>query len=125
MIQQAAKAMQYIISKQIELSGSASAKDIGLVFNGDVEAVDERDQRISALEDNFNSVSDSTGSLVGMSTTAIEQLQEQVALLSQSQQLILEKLGAQMPPNGAQGSTPGPRALPPTTAAPTLRAATA
>ena len=48
----ASKAMQYIIRKQIELSGSASAKDIGLIWKtGDVEQVDERDARITELED--------------------------------------------------------------------------
>jgi hypothetical protein len=38
MIAQAAKAMQYIVTKQIELSGSAMAKDLGLVMKGDIEA---------------------------------------------------------------------------------------
>ena len=47
MLAQAAKAMQYIIGKQIELSGSTSAQDIGLAFKGDVEEVDERDRRIA------------------------------------------------------------------------------
>ena len=40
MMAQAMKAMAYIVSKQIELSGSSSAKDIGLLWEGDVEAVD-------------------------------------------------------------------------------------
>ena len=38
--------MAYIVGKQIELSGSSSAKDIGLLWEGDVEAVDDRDQKI-------------------------------------------------------------------------------
>jgi len=106
MIQQAAKAMQYIVSKQIELSGSASAKDIGLVFNGDVEAVDERDKKILALEDGISSVTDGMGGLMDMNTTAMAQLQEQISLLSETQKMILEKLGAQTPSSTPQSPTP-------------------
>jgi hypothetical protein len=106
MIQQAAKAMQYIVSKQIELSGSASAKDIGLVFTGDVEQVDARDQKIAALEAGIGSVETGMGGLMDLNTTAVQQLQEQIQLLSESQKMILEKLGAQIPSNEPQEGTP-------------------
>ena len=60
MLMQAAKAMQYIIGKQIELSGSTSAKDIGLIWkDGDVQAVDERDQRIAGIEESIGNFSES------------------------------------------------------------------
>jgi hypothetical protein len=97
MLQQAAKAMQYIISKQIELSGSASAKDIGLVFNGDVEEVDERDRKIAALEEGMHVVEAGVDGLVSLNTAAIQQMQEQIELLAQNQGLILQKLGAPPP----------------------------
>ncbi len=95
MLQQAAKAMQYIISKQIELSGSTSAKDIGLMFNGDVEAVDQRDQRIAALEEELGSVGTGTSELMLMTDSALRQMQEQLSMLRESQALILDRLGAQ------------------------------
>lgn len=93
MLAQAAKAMQYIIGKQIELSGSASAKDIGLVFKGDVEAVDDRDQRIAAMEETIHSVEGGMGSIMEMNDNALRLLQEQISMLRESQELILDKLG--------------------------------
>ena len=94
MIQQAAKAMQYIISKQIELSGSASAKDIGLVFNGDVEAVDERDRRIAMVESTLSAAESGMMQTQEMTETALAQMQEQMGMMRETQQLIMERLGA-------------------------------
>jgi hypothetical protein len=108
MMQQAAKAMQYIIAKQIELSGSASAKDIGLVFTGDVEQVDERDRRIAALEDGIHSTEIGMVETQMMTETALAQMQEQMRLLRESQQVILEKLGGSVMPSGSTEPTPAP-----------------
>jgi hypothetical protein len=108
MLQQAAKAMQYIISKQIELSGSASAKDIGLVFTGDVEQVDERDRRIAALEDGIHSTELGMVETQMMTETALAQMQEQMRLLRESQQVILEKLGGSVIPSGSTEPAPAP-----------------
>ena len=104
MLAQAAKAMQYIIGKQIELSGSASARDIGLVWNGDIEEVDERDRRINGIEDDLNAVGSGMNDLMSMSATAMAQLQEQIAMLRESQSLILEKLGMQADTSADTGS---------------------
>ena len=108
MLRQAAKAMQYIISKQIELSGSTSAKDLGLVFNGDVEAVDERDRKIMEVEAAVHNVEGGMGQMVDMQTNALAQMQEQIQLLSQTQQIILQKLGAPAPGSGPQQGAPEP-----------------
>jgi len=122
MLAQAAKAMQYIISKQIELSGSTSAKDLGLVFNGDIEAVDERDRRIAAMEEEVHTVEGGMSAIMEMNDNALRQMQEQIAMLRESQQLILEKLGGQTQTPGetrpvsqeAQSTRPGlgPTVLP-------------
>lgn len=93
MLTQAAKAMQYIIGKQIELSGSASAKDIGLTFKGDVEEVDERDRRIAAMEENVHTVEGGMAAIQEMNDNALRLMQEQIAMLRESQELILERLG--------------------------------
>lgn len=102
MIQQAVNAMQYIIRKQIELSGSSSARDLGLMLGGDVEAVDERDKRIAATEDKVNGMTEGMGAITEMQSSAIKQMQEQMAMLRESQELILEKLGANAPMNSAE-----------------------
>ena len=93
MLMQAAKAMQYIIGKQIELSGSTSAKDLGLLWEGDIEAVDARDQKISAVEEAIHGVEGGLGTVMEMNDNALRQMQEQISMLRESQQLILEKLG--------------------------------
>lgn len=103
MMQKAMKAMQYIISKQFELSGSASAKDFGMLWNGDVEAVDERDRRIATVEDSIHSVEGGMADLMTMNDTALQMLQEQVSLLRESQEMILQRLGATTPSSGSQG----------------------
>lgn len=114
MLQQAARAMQYIIGKQIELSGSTSAKDIGLMWNGDVEAVDERDRRIGAVEENLHSVGSGMADLMTMNETALLQMQEQMAMLREAQELILNKLGMQSgssSSNGGENVTPSSTGL--------------
>src|SRR5690606_29494877 len=51
MVGQAVKAMRFIIGKQIELSGSSSAKDIGLIWDGKDDEASKRTQTIAALEE--------------------------------------------------------------------------
>lgn len=97
MLQQAAKAMQYIIGKQIELSGSTSAKDIGLAFNGDVEAVDERDRRIAVMEENMLANTTGNEQMMALTEAALTMLQEQMTMMRESQQLIMQKLGMEIP----------------------------
>jgi hypothetical protein len=96
-LKQATKTMQYVVGKMIELSGAASAKDLGMTFRGDVEEVDERDKKIMSLEDGMHTVETGVGDLLGMNATAMRQMQEQIALLMQSQEVILQKLGAPAP----------------------------
>jgi len=113
MIQQAAKAMQYIVKKQIELSGSSSSYDIGLAFSGDVEKLDERDRKISELEGRVNNEEAGMTQLMELNSTALAQLQEQMTMLRETQQVLMEKLGVnsttsggQSPENEAPSSTP-------------------
>ena len=95
MLQQAAKAMQYIISKQIELSGSTSSKDIGLAWNGDVEAVDERDRKLAVMEENMLATTTGNNEVMKMTEAAMLMLQDQMSMMRESQQLIMERLGMQ------------------------------
>lgn len=111
MIQQAAKAMQYIVTKQIELSGSALAKDLGLVMKGDVDAVDERDRRIALLEEKYSATDSGMGELQDMNQQLMAQLQEQMSMLRESQQLIMGKMGMVPPSSGNTEPTPGEPSL--------------
>ena len=122
MLAQAAKAMQYIIGKQIELSGSTSAKDLGLVFKGDVEQVDERDRRINALEAEIHTTQGGFTNSLDANATAISQLQEQISLLREAQELMM---GRQNPASGQQQGNPEQAVNSNTNAAPNLMAATA
>jgi hypothetical protein len=101
MLQQAAKAMQYIIGKQIELSGSTSAKDIGLAFNGDVEAVDERDRRIAVMEENMLANTTGNEQMMALTEAALTMLQEQMSMMRESQELIMKKLGMEIEPSAS------------------------
>jgi hypothetical protein len=100
-LKQAAQAMQYIITKQIELSGSAHATDIASLWSkGNKDEVDERDRRIEALEERLNNpqVADEQDVMAA----AIVQLQEQNSLLSQNLSLLLERLGVVNPESGPE-----------------------
>jgi hypothetical protein len=94
MLQQAASAMQYIIGKQIELSGAASAKDIGLLWKGEGPATDARDERMSEIENVVGGIVASNEIELDLNTAAIQRLQEQMSMLIESQGMLLEKLGA-------------------------------
>jgi len=125
MIQQAAKAMQYIVKKQIELSGASSAYDIGLAFSGDVETLDERDRRIGEVETGINDISTGVDEVLQMNETALKLLQEQVSMQSQTLKLILEKLGASTNTSEGGGDIPQQGYSPEPAAPSTLMAASA
>lgn len=108
MIGQAARAMSYIISKQIELSGASSAQEIGKLWNGgDAAEVSERDQRIATMEESFNGFVAGQDLQLGMQTDVIKQLQENQRIMAENMQLLLDKLGVTSAPStGASPSNP-------------------
>ena len=119
MLGQAAKAMQYIIGKQIELSGSASAKEIGLLWqHGDVEQVNERDARINGIEENISNFTLGHELELDMTHEAIARLQEQMTIMTENQQLLLEKIGVTKPSSETSSPTPEPTVAPEPTPAP-------
>jgi len=119
MIQQAAKAMQYIVKKQIELSGASSAYDIGMAFTGDPEELNERDRRISEVEAGINDHATGVDEVLQLNENAIKLLQEQVSMQSETLKIILEKLGASANTSGGGGGNPqqgySPEPVPPST----------
>lgn len=112
MIMQAARAMSYIIGKQIELSGASSAKEIGILWKGgDVDQVNERDRRIAEVEQAIEGFGLETTVQSELQGEAIAQLQEQMNLMAQNQQLLLNKLGVTNEPS--EGALPTEGANPP------------
>ena len=101
MLSQAAQAMQYIISKQIELSGASSAKDIGLVFNGQTEEAQDRQQRIQVLEENLLANTTGNEKMMALTEAALTMLQDQVTMMRESQELLMKQLGMEIPESTA------------------------
>lgn len=93
MIGQAARAMHFIIRKQIELSGASSAKDIGLVWEGKDDVVAQREQKIAELEQRLDGLTTLADADLTVQSEALVQLQEQMSQMMEVQQLLLEKLG--------------------------------
>lgn len=94
MIKQAALAMQYIIAKQIELSGSDHSGDVKRLFmTGDSEGVDERQQKIEAVELGLGELSLQNEEEMELHTSAMMQMKEQISLLTEANAMLFEKLG--------------------------------
>ncbi len=108
LLTQAAKAMAYIVEKQIELSGSASATNIKNIWNGEDDAVSERDKKIALLEGHINEMVSLKEHELEVQTTAMQQLQEQMSLISQTQAALLEKLGVQNESSVSTGNSSAP-----------------
>lgn len=105
MIGQAARAMSYIIAKQIELSGASSAQEIGKLWNGgDAAEVNERDQRIANVENTLNGYTAEQELQLSMQTDVIKQLQENQRQMGENMQLLLDKLGVTS--QGSAGALP-------------------
>lgn len=106
-ITQAAKAMSYIIAKQIELSGAADAMAIKQLWTGEKteEEVDERDAKIMELEarianPDLEAEREATAAAL-LSVT--QQLSEQREALS----LIMDRLGAHQGPYAGEQNNSG------------------
>lgn len=105
-LKHASAAMRYIITKEIELSGSTHARDLQDILTGatSVEEVDERDARIEQLEKVVGGINLQQEAELELNSKALVQMQEQMSLLMQSHQLLLQKLG--VPGDESSTSTP-------------------
>ena len=98
MLANAAKAMQYIISKEIELSGASNALDIKTIWDtGNLEAVDDKDQRINAIESTQSDMGLVVNEELETMSSAVLQLQGQVEMLMEANKILLEKIGVPKP----------------------------
>lgn len=90
----AAAAMQYIINKEIELSGSAHSGDISAVFSKGMTPEFEAEQdKLNALEEGIGQVTSALAESQEASARSIASLTEQMALIMETQKVLLEKLG--------------------------------
>ena len=125
-LQQAMRAMTYVIGKQIELSGSASAKAIlGLWQGGDIDEVNARDLKIQQLEEAIGGTTDTYAEMAEIQGAAISQMQEQIRMLTENNQLLLEKLGVVNTPSASSSVTSPPAAPEETGQRPTVVPASA
>lgn len=107
MIKSAVQTMQYILGKQIQLSGATDAPNIARIWYGDdVEQINERDRRIAALESRITDTEPLIDEELTQNAATLAQLQAQVSALTENFGLLLEKLGVGMPPSGAEQPAP-------------------
>ncbi len=113
MLKNAAMTMQYILGKTIELSGSASSKDIKNVFdNGMTPQLSGYDEQFTRMEDDLGGLGKSMAESNAAMAAQVEGLAATVGQLMEANTLLLEKLGVTQPastpvtPDGSEPATP-------------------
>ena len=95
LISNAVATMQFIMETQIELSGSNRSRDLhSLLKNGRTEQFQQYETKAQALEDRINGMIDNSRAGNELMAQALGQMQEQIKLLSETQGVLLKKLGA-------------------------------
>jgi hypothetical protein len=126
-LKQASLAMQYIIKKQIELSGSTHANELsGIWSEGDVEGAKAVDDRVAEVNERIGGLDAQTNAELELTAKAIVELQDQQSLIRESLGLIMEKLGvvktaSSAQPNSSETTSGESSETPLTGAAPTLQ----
>lgn len=112
MIMQAAQAMSYIVSKQIELSGATSAQELKGIFAGQGDAVTARDERLNQLEQSINGITSGADNELAVLHDAVAQLKANVTTLTENNQLLLEKLGVFGEPSAPESNSSPAQTVP-------------
>jgi hypothetical protein len=93
-LKHATKAMQFIIEKQLELSGSTHSKSISEIFTGGVTPESTaRDEMQSVFDSKIEEVTVARTEESDKLAAAILQLQEQISLLAQGQGAMMQQIG--------------------------------
>lgn len=107
MLKAATQTLQYILGKQIELSGARDAKSIQGIWKGDdVQVINERDARIESMETTLGGTTEAVEAELTESAGSIAQLQAQVSQLTENFTLLLDKLGVNNQQPGAEQAAP-------------------
>lgn len=94
MLTNAAQTLMYIVQKEVELSGSNRSGDLKSLLNtGRTQQFDQYMTRSQELEDGINGVITQNLESQELNKQILEQLQEQIKILSQTQGALLGKLG--------------------------------
>jgi hypothetical protein len=111
-VRRATMAMAYVVGKQIELSGASSAYELKRLWEeGDMPKTTEREERIAQLESQVTGVQASYESELEIQSEALAQLQEQVRMMTENQQILLEKLGVGSGANGNGSAATTPETI--------------
>ena len=106
-IQRAAQAMQYIIEKQIELSGSNRSGDLkSIMQSGRTEQFNEYEQRASAFEQNIGGTLVEATAFQEQAVEAIVSLQEQMKLQAEAMAAMMKHLGMSTEPSAVEENNP-------------------
>lgn len=104
MLTNSAYAMQFIIEKVIELSGSNRSRELQQMFRGSGQAPGNDSRQV--LEEEIGNSSAMLVNGLEATAAAMSTLQEQIRTLGETQQVILERLGGASNP-----SAPNPGSL--------------
>jgi hypothetical protein len=94
MLTAAANAIQYILRKQIELSGSSSASELAALFGGEQKPeLQAQGERVQALEEQLNGFAAELSTNNENTSNLVLQLADQVKQLVEANALLMQKLG--------------------------------
>ncbi len=98
MLQNLANTIQFIITKEIELSGSAHAGDLSSLVTTGERKLDEPEQmRLDILEAEIGGLVTTLAESQITTADLVKQMQEQLGMLTEAQGVLMEKLGATAP----------------------------
>jgi hypothetical protein len=93
-LKHATKAMQFIIEKQLELSGSTHSKSIQEIFSGGVTPeLSAREEMQSVFDSKIEEVTVARSAESDQLAAAVLQIQQQIALLAESQGAMMQQIG--------------------------------
>ena len=101
-LQNASQAMQYIVKKTIELSGSAHSTELAMIFDSGEEKAQPFAARQEKLEIALGGAYSDLSTSADMSASALVQIRNDVNMLMANQAKLLQALGA----GGAPGGQP-------------------
>lgn len=93
-LKHATKAMQFIIEKQLELSGSTHSRSVKEIFSGGVTPESTaRDEMQSVFDSKIEEISVARSAESEQLASAVLQIQEQIALLAEGQGAMMQQIG--------------------------------
>lgn len=113
MLTNSSKTLQFILQKMISLSGSTYSTELASVLTTGEHDPDGQAANRHALEANIDSVNAEVDRELEIQAATLTQMNEQIALLRETQEVLLEKLGVLQGPSDAPAPQETPGALPP------------